>query len=57
VLPVEWNKNGPAHYSFKYRHDQSSLEFLITVSKLGMRTLINAIALEVRRFEDYAVVY
>ena len=37
VLPVEWNKNGPAHYSFKYRHEQSSLDFLINVSKLGTR--------------------
>lgn len=46
VLPVEWNKNGPTHYSFKYKHEQSSLEFLINVSKLGTRTLINAIALE-----------
>lgn len=47
VLPVEWNKNGPAYYSFKYRHEQSSLEFVINISKLGTRTLVNAIALEV----------
>ena len=53
VLPVEWNKNGPSYYSFKYRHEQSSLEFLINVSKLGMRTLVNAIALEVCRWEVY----
>lgn len=46
VLPAEWNKNGPAHYTFKYRHDQSSLEFVLKVSKLGSRTLFNAIALE-----------
>ena len=51
VLPVEWNKNGPSHYSFKYRHEQSSLDFLINVSKLGTRTLINAIALEVCRLK------
>lgn len=49
VLPVEWNKNGPSHYSFKYKHEQSSLEFLLNVSKLGTRTLVNAIALEVCR--------
>jgi proteasome inhibitor subunit 1 (PI31) len=49
VLPVEWNKNGPSHYSFKYKHEQSSLEFLMNVSKLGTRTLVNAIALEVCR--------
>jgi hypothetical protein len=55
VLPVGWNKNGPSHYSFKYRHEQSSLEFFINVSKLGTRTLVNAIALEVCCPEDYKV--
>ncbi|KAJ7095259.1 PI31 proteasome regulator N-terminal-domain-containing protein [Mycena belliarum] len=46
ALPDEWNKDGPGHYTFRYRHDQSSLEFVVKVSKLGGRTLINAIALE-----------
>ncbi|EAU84910.1 hypothetical protein CC1G_00429 [Coprinopsis cinerea okayama7 len=46
VLPEEWKKNGPGHYSFNYRHEQSSLEFAVTVAKLGSRTVINAIALE-----------
>ncbi|KAJ7742472.1 PI31 proteasome regulator N-terminal-domain-containing protein [Mycena maculata] len=46
ILPDEWNKDGPSHYTFRYRHDQSSLEFVVKVSKLGGRTLINAIALE-----------
>lgn len=48
VLPPRWNQTGPAHFALKYRHDQSSLEFLLNVSKLGSRTLFNAIALEVR---------
>jgi len=47
ILPVNWNKDGPQHYSFKYRHEQSSMEFVINISKLGKRTVINAIALEV----------
>ena len=47
ILPEEWNKNGPGHYTFRYRHDQSSLEFVLNVSKLSRRTLINAIANEV----------
>ena len=57
LLPVEWNTNGTSHYSFKYRHEQSSLEFLINVSKLGTRTLVNAIALEVCRLDVFTVVY
>ena len=56
LLPVEWNKNGTSHYSFKYRHEQSSLEFLINVSKLGTRTLVNALALEVGCLEIFTVV-
>jgi len=47
VLPEGWNKNGPSHYTLRYRHDQSSMEFAIKLTKLGPRTLINAIALEV----------
>jgi proteasome inhibitor subunit 1 (PI31) len=47
VLPEGWNKNGPGHYTLRYKHDQSSLEFVMKLSKLGSRTMINAIALEV----------
>lgn len=47
-LPAEWNSHGPGSYTFRYKHDQSSLEYIIKVSKLGSRTLINAIAVEVR---------
>ncbi|KAK0243041.1 PI31 proteasome regulator N-terminal-domain-containing protein [Armillaria nabsnona] len=46
VLPVEWNKHSPGNFTFRYKHDQSSLEFLVKVSKLGARMVINAIALE-----------
>ena len=46
VLPADWNKGGPGMYSFRYRHEQSSLEFAVSLSKLGSRTLINAIPLE-----------
>ncbi|KAG6837978.1 hypothetical protein H0H93_008372 [Arthromyces matolae] len=45
-LPENWSNNGPGNYTFRYKHDQSSLEFVLKVSKLGSRTLINAIALE-----------
>jgi len=46
VLPDEWNKHGPGNYTFRYKHEQSSLEFVVKVVKLGGRTLINAIAVE-----------
>jgi hypothetical protein len=46
VLPEVWKANSPGHYTFRYRHDQSSLEYLVKISKLGNRTMINAIAVE-----------
>ncbi|KAI0068938.1 hypothetical protein BV25DRAFT_1792224 [Artomyces pyxidatus] len=45
LLPEEWNGH-PGNYTLRYRHEQSSLEFVIKVAKLGSRTLINAIAVE-----------
>ncbi|KAJ7591173.1 PI31 proteasome regulator N-terminal-domain-containing protein [Mycena floridula] len=46
VLPLDWNKAGPSNYTLRYRHDQSSLEFVLKIAKLGPRTVLNAIALE-----------
>ncbi|KAF9008926.1 PI31 proteasome regulator N-terminal-domain-containing protein [Cyathus striatus] len=46
VLDDAWNKNGPEDYSFHYNHEQSSLQFVVKVSKMGSRTVFNAIALE-----------
>lgn len=47
VLPVVWNSHGPGAYTFRYKHEQSSFEFVLKISKLGSRTMINAIAIEV----------
>lgn len=49
VLPENWNKDGPGHYTLRYRHEQSSLEFVVKILKLGGRTIINAIATEASR--------
>lgn len=49
ILPQDWAKNGPGNYTFRYKHQQSSMEFLLKVSKLGVRTLFNAIALQASR--------
>ncbi|KAH9071705.1 PI31 proteasome regulator N-terminal-domain-containing protein [Lactarius deliciosus] len=46
VLPDSWNSHGPGSYTLRYRHEQSSLEFVVKVVKLGSRTLINGIAVE-----------
>ncbi|KAI0306971.1 PI31 proteasome regulator N-terminal-domain-containing protein [Multifurca ochricompacta] len=46
MLPESWNIHGPWNYTLRYRHEQSSLEFIVKIVKLGGRTLINAIALE-----------
>ncbi|EGO01814.1 hypothetical protein SERLA73DRAFT_49044 [Serpula lacrymans var. lacrymans S7.3] len=47
VLPSDWNTHGLVDRTLRYKHDQSSLEFVIKVIKLGQRSLINAIAVEV----------
>lgn len=56
VLPEEWSSHGPSHYTFRYKHEQSSLEFIIKVSKLGSRTLVNAIAAEVRIYYNVSYI-
>ncbi|KAH8830767.1 PI31 proteasome regulator N-terminal-domain-containing protein [Flagelloscypha sp. PMI_526] len=37
---------------FRYKHDQSSLSFIVKLSKLGSRTMINAIAAETDKAES-----
>ncbi|KAJ3795692.1 PI31 proteasome regulator N-terminal-domain-containing protein [Lentinula aff. detonsa] len=41
TLPPSWTPT-----SLQYKHTQSSLQFIITLSSLGRRTIINAIAVE-----------
>ncbi|KAH7879641.1 PI31 proteasome regulator N-terminal-domain-containing protein [Lentinula edodes] len=45
-LPENWNSHGPGGYTFRYKHEQSSLEFVVKLTKLGKRTVVNAIAVE-----------
>jgi proteasome inhibitor subunit 1 (PI31) len=47
ILPAEWSHHSPGNFTFRYKHEQSSLEFVVKVAKLGSRTLVNAIAVEV----------
>ncbi|KAH7924030.1 hypothetical protein BV22DRAFT_1130140 [Leucogyrophana mollusca] len=46
VLPEDWNTRAAGLRTFRYKHDQSSLEFVINVTRLGQRTQIHAIAVE-----------
>lgn len=55
ALPATWNKHGPSSYTFRYAHEQSSLNFLVKVISLGSRILIHATALESNRTESYEV--
>ena len=45
-LPTEWNVKGPDHYAFRYKHHQSSLDYLVKIVKLGNKAVIHAIALQ-----------
>jgi len=46
ILPDSWNKDAPESYSMKYRHEQSSLTFLVKVIKLANKTIVHGIAEE-----------
>jgi len=56
ILPEGWNRHGPETYLFKYRHNQSSLDFLLKVVKLGTMMQINGIASETRSIANLSVV-
>lgn len=47
ALPAQWSTNASA-LTLRYKHSQSSLEFVIKVSRLGGRTVFNAITDAVR---------
>ncbi|SMR58712.1 unnamed protein product [Zymoseptoria tritici ST99CH_1E4] len=43
-LPSEWNaQNGG--YAFRYKHQQSSMEFLVKISRMGSKIVVNAMGL------------
>ncbi|CAO1629433.1 unnamed protein product [Parajaminaea phylloscopi] len=47
ALPIgQWNRSGPESYILRYRHDQSSLTFLLKLLRMSTRVLINASAVE-----------
>ncbi|MCJ1291879.1 hypothetical protein MMC34_003427 [Xylographa carneopallida] len=44
-LPVEWNATSSSNYAFRYAHSQSSLEYLIKISRLGSKAVINGLGI------------
>jgi proteasome inhibitor subunit 1 (PI31) len=40
-----WTEDSPSHREFRYAHPQSSLQFVIKVSRLGTKTVIMGIAI------------
>lgn len=44
-LPQEWNATSSYNYSFRYAHSQSSLKYLINISRLGGKVVVNGIGL------------
>ena len=44
-LPQEWNSSSTSNYSFRYAHNQSSLEYLINISRLGLKAVINGLGI------------
>lgn len=53
-LPVQWNSSTSDDYAFRYAHSQSSLQYLVKVSRLGSKSVINCLAIgddKVRTFD------
>ncbi|KAL8781875.1 MAG: hypothetical protein Q9213_005816 [Squamulea squamosa] len=44
-LPLEWNASTTSNYAFRYAHDQSSLQFILKISRLGNKAIVNGLAI------------
>lgn len=45
-LPREWNASSTYDYAFRYAHEQSSLKYLVKVSRLGGKAVVNGMAID-----------
>ena len=39
-LPAEWNANPGGHYAFRYKHPQSSMEYLLKINRMGGKAVV-----------------
>ncbi|KAI4214864.1 MAG: hypothetical protein LQ351_002577 [Letrouitia transgressa] len=44
-LPREWNISTSANYAFRYAHSQSSLQYVIKISRLGSKIVVNCVGI------------
>ena len=44
-LPSAWNSTTTSNYAFRYAHSQSSLTYLVKVSRLGSKALVHGLTL------------
>ncbi|MCJ1246487.1 hypothetical protein MMC30_003695 [Trapelia coarctata] len=54
-LPPEWNSTTTSDYAFRYAHTQSTLQYLIKVSRLGRKAVINSINLKDQKLHSAEV--
>jgi len=54
-LPKEWNVTTTSNYAFRYAHTQSSLHFLLKVSRLGRKAVINALAINDDKVQQFDI--
>ncbi len=45
-LPQEWNASPTSTYAFRYTHTQSSLQYLVKITRLGSKAVINGLAID-----------
>ncbi|KAI4215214.1 MAG: hypothetical protein LQ349_009173 [Xanthoria aureola] len=45
-LPKEWNASATSNYAFRYAHSQSSLQFILKISRLGNKAIVNGLAID-----------
>ncbi|KAL2051705.1 hypothetical protein ABVK25_008119 [Lepraria finkii] len=44
-LPKEWNASTASDHAFRYAHTQSSLQYLVKISRLGNKAVINGLGI------------
>ncbi|KAL8861758.1 MAG: hypothetical protein Q9178_001959 [Gyalolechia marmorata] len=45
-LPRQWNASTTSNYAFRYAHTQSSLQFILKISRLGNKAILNGLAID-----------